>query len=192
LVRAVAARPGNQATLQAFGRAMSQTNRLRYQRLLREAEGYLELGLPHLAIDTLKKIDQPGSHKGKHLYLLGEAFKAQGRFSEAIEALEASVENAPSKIDIYLALGWCYKRTKRLDLAIESLEKALDVAPDAAILHYNLACYWSLAGNKRTSLDYLGEALRRDSEFRDAAIHEADFDPIRNDPEFQSLLSVTV
>src|SRR5436853_461785 len=83
----------------AFGRAMSLTNRLRYQRLLREAEGYLELGLPHLAIETLKKIDQPGTHKGKHLYLLGEAFRAQGRFSEAIEVLQASVENAPSKID---------------------------------------------------------------------------------------------
>jgi tetratricopeptide (TPR) repeat protein len=171
---------------------MSQTNRLRYQRLLREAEGYLELGLPHLAIESLKKIDQPGTHKGKHLYLLGEAFRAQGRFSEAIEMLEASVENAPSKIDIYLALGWCYKRTGRLDLAIEALQKALDVDPSAAILYYNLACYWSLAGNKRSALDLLGEALRRDPDYRDAAVNEADFDPMRNDPEFQSLLSVTV
>jgi tetratricopeptide (TPR) repeat protein len=171
---------------------MSQTNRLRYQRLLREAEGYLELGLPHLAIESLKKIDQPGSHKGKHLYLLGEAFKAQGRFSEAIEVLEASAENLPSLIDIYLSLGWCYKRTKRLDLAIESLQKALEIDPSAAILHYNLACYWSLAGNKRTALDFLSEALRRDPDFRESAVNETDFDPIRGDPEFQSLLSVTV
>jgi tetratricopeptide (TPR) repeat protein len=171
---------------------MSQTNRLRYKRLLREAEGYLELGLPHLAIESLKKIDQPGSHKGQHLYLLGEAFRAQGRFSEAIEVLQASVENAPSKIDIYLALGWCYKRTKRLDLAIEALEKALEVDATMPILHYNLACYWSLAGKKRTALDFLSEALRRDPDYRDAAVNESDFDPIRNDPEFQSLLSVTV
>jgi tetratricopeptide (TPR) repeat protein len=171
---------------------MSQTNRLRYQRLLREAEGYLELGLPHLAIDCLKKIDQPGSHRGKRLYLLGEALRAQGRFSEAIESLEASIESSPSKIDIYLALGWCYKRTDRLDLAIESLEKALEVDAAAPILYYNLACYWSLAGNKRSALDLLSEALRRDPDYRDAAVHETDFDPIRNDPEFQSLLSVTV
>ena len=63
---------------------MSLHNRIRYQRLLREAEGYLELGLPQLAIQTLEKIDEPGTFRGIQLYLLGEAFRAQGLFAEAI------------------------------------------------------------------------------------------------------------
>ena len=46
-----------------------------------------------------------------------------------------------------LALGWCYKRTNRLAQAIDSLERALREHPDEALLHYNLACYWSLAAN---------------------------------------------
>lgn len=171
---------------------MSLNNRIRYQRLLREAEGYLELGLPHLAIEILGKIDEPGTFRGKQLYLLGEAFRAQGRFKEAIDALQASVDKAPSKIDIYLALGWCYKRTGRLDLAIEALEKALEIEPSQAILHYNLACYWSLHGDKNRAIPYLSEALRRDPDYRELIAGESDFDAIRNDPEFQALTSVTV
>jgi len=171
---------------------VSLHNRIRYQRLLREAEGYLELGLPQLAIQTLEKIDEPGTFRGIQLYLLGEAFRAQGRFAEAIEALEASADKKPSKIDIYLALGWCYKRTGRLDRAIEALEMALAIDAKQAILHYNLACYWSLNGDKRRTCDYLSEALRLDPDYRDLIAGESDFDPVREDPEFQSLTSVTV
>jgi tetratricopeptide (TPR) repeat protein len=171
---------------------VSHHHRVRYQRLLREAEGYLELGLPQLAIETLEKLNEPGTFKSKRLYLLGEAFRAQGRFQEAIAALEASVGDAPSKIDIYLALGWCYKRTDRLDLAIEALQKGLEVDSTHAILHYNLACYWSLAGNKDQALTCLAEALRREPEYREMIPSEHDFDSLRGDPDFQSLISVTV
>lgn len=171
---------------------MSLNNRIRYQRLLREAEGYLELGLPHLAVEILGKIEEPGTFHGKQLYLLGEAFRAQGRFSEAIEVLRASADKAPSKIDIYLALGWCYKRVSRIDLAIEALEKALEIDSDQPILYYNLACYWSLLADKDRAIGYLSEALRRDPDYRDLIAGEADFDLVRNEPAFQSLASVTV
>jgi len=40
---------------------MSLQTRIRYQRLLREAEGYLELGLPHLAIETLRRLGPPAA-----------------------------------------------------------------------------------------------------------------------------------
>jgi tetratricopeptide (TPR) repeat protein len=171
---------------------VSQHNRIRYQRLLREAEGYLELGLPQSALEALDRMGEPGTFGSKQLYLRGEAFRAQGRFHEAITALEASADKTPSKIDIYLALGWCYKRTGRLDLAVESLQKALEVEPGQAILHYNLACYWSLAGNKGQALSSLSEALRRDGDYREMIAGETDFDPLRADPDFQALLSVTV
>lgn len=171
---------------------MSHGNRIRYQRLLREAEGYLELGLPHLAIDVLNRMSEPGTFRSRQLHLMGEAFRAQGRFREAIEALEASVDKTPSKIDIYLALGWCYKRTGRLDLAIEALQKGLEVDPNLPILHYNLACYWSLANHKEQALANLSEALRRDPEYRELIAGESDFDTLRHDPDFQALVSVTV
>ena len=114
----------------------------------------------------------------------------QRQLAEAIDALQSCSEKAPSRIDIYLALGWCYKRTGRLDLAIQSLERAVEIDPTQAILHYNLACYWSLARNRRRALQHLANALDIDGNFRSLVIGEQDFDPLRNDPLFQSLTAV--
>ena len=83
---------------------------------------------------------------------------------------------APSDIPIRVALGWCYKRTGRLDLAIDILEDALIIEPGAALLRYNLACYLSLAGQKRRALRYLSQALTLDPTYRELAETESDFD----------------
>jgi tetratricopeptide (TPR) repeat protein len=95
-------------------------------------------------------------------------------------------------IDGWLALGWCFKRSGRLDSAIESLKEALVVDPEQGIVHYNLSCYWSLAGNVPLALQHLERALALDSNFRSMTEREADFDPIRADPGFQSLTSAIV
>jgi tetratricopeptide (TPR) repeat protein len=84
-------------------------------------------------------------------------------------------------------LGWCYKRTGRLSQAIEALRTAVSAEPGEALLHYNLACYWSLAGDKRLSLRYLARSLAIDPSYRLLIDGETDFDPIRSDPEFQKL-----
>jgi tetratricopeptide (TPR) repeat protein len=79
-----------------------------------------------------------------------------------------------------------------LDRAIESLEEALTVDPSGAIIHYNLACYWSLAGSVDVALAYLGNAFEIDASFRDLVDGEVDFDPIREHPAFRELTSVAV
>ena len=187
---------------------MSGIKRLRRQQILREAEGYLDLlqlfgdssfALPlgvrervaRRSLDALDRLEASPlpSHAS---YLKGQALRTLDRFEEAIAPLKEAAEKEPGDIHIWLALGWCYKRTGRLDLAIESLEQALDIDPDQAIIHYNLACYWSLARNKRHALDYLSQALRMDSNYRNLAEREPDFDPIRSDPGFQALTSVIV
>ena len=91
-----------------------------------------------------------------------------------------------------LALGWCYKRTGQLAKAIEALERAVKIDSSEAILHYNLACYWSLARNRTLALRYLSQALEIDANFRDMISDEPDFNPLRHDPEFIALTSVIV
>jgi Flp pilus assembly protein TadD len=93
----------------------------------------------------------------------------------------------PDDVHVAMALSWCYKRIGRLEEAITTLEHAVDVDPGEAVLHYNLACYWSLAHNRRRALQHLAHALDIDGNFRDLVSDEPDFDPIRNDPLFQSL-----
>ena len=122
----------------------------------------------------------------------GQALRAAERYHEAIPPLKAAADAEPSQLEIWLSLGWCYKRTGRLDLAIEALQQALEVNPQQAIIHYNLACYHSLAKQTPQALRFLAKAVEMDDHFRELAEREPDFDPIRNDPGFQSLTSIIV
>ena len=98
----------------------------------------------------------------------------------------------PTTSTFCLALGWCYKRTGQLAKAIEVLERAVKVDPSEGVLHYNLACYWSLARNRTLALRYLSKALEIDSNFRDMVPDEQDFNPLRHDAEFIALTGVIV
>jgi tetratricopeptide (TPR) repeat protein len=171
---------------------VSASNRIRLQRVLREAEGYLELGMPRQALALLDRIDQPGTSKGQYLFLKGDALRNLENYQDAVPLLVAAVDLAPSKIDAWMALGWCYKRIGRLDDAIDSLERAHEVQPAEPLIEYNLACYYSLKGVKQQALDHLSRAINTNPIFKEMVGREPDFDPIRSDPGFQALVSVTV
>lgn len=187
---------------------MSDTNRIRRQQILREAEGYLDLitvfgermpcrpdvrnQLAERVLTTLDRIETPGGLKGHMLFLRGQALRAMERHVEAVPQLREAAEIEPQNIHIRLALAWCYKRCRRLDLAIQALEEALEADPAYAIVHYNLACYWSLAGNVKLAVAYLSQAIELEPNYRDLVPAEHDFDPIREHPHFQALTTVIV
>lgn len=170
---------------------MASLARIRRQRILQSAEGYLELELPDHALAAISRLS-PEEMNGVAFHLKGEALRALGRYDEAISPLRQAADGSPGDVHIWLSLGWCYKRVNRIDMAIESLEEALEAEPNEAIVHYNLACYWSLAGNKRNALVFLAQALELDADFRDKIADESDFDAIRSDPQFRSLTTVIV
>ena len=68
----------------------------------------------------------------------------------------------------------------------------MKIDPSEAIIHYNLACYWSLARNRVLALRYLAHALDIDANFRDLVLDEEDFGPLRTDPEFKVLTGLSV
>jgi len=166
---------------------MPLLNRDRLQRVRREAEGYLELGMPCHALDSLQRYGKIVHSDARGCYLLGESFREVHRYREAIFPLRRSLELIPDDIHVWMALAWCYKRVGHVQRAIESLERAVEVEPGEAILHYNLACYWSLAHDSRQALHCLANALDIDGNFRDFVHDEPDFDPMRNDPNFKTL-----
>ncbi len=171
---------------------MSAASRVRLQRILREAEGYLELGMARQALALLERIEAPGTFRGHLLYLKGEALRALENYQDAVPLLVDAVDLAPSNIHAWMALGWCYKRTGRLDEAIESLQRAREVEPTEPLIEYNLACYYSLKGAKQQALEYLSSAINSNPALREMVGRETDFDPIRTDPRFQALVSVVV
>mgnify|MGYP002622756173 CR=1 FL=1 len=167
-------------------------SRDRSRRLALEAEGYLELGMHEHALGSLMQLEESGALDAHSIYLKGETLRSLQRYEEAIGELRRASRFIPDDIHILLALGWCYKRTGQLQRAIDSLEDALIVEPGEALVHYNLACYWSLAENKTRALSFLATALEIDSSYRDLIDAESDFDPLRSDPDFLALTSVIV
>ncbi len=160
--------------------------------MVRQAEGYLELGLPAHAARSLDRHRSLVEESGRASYLLGESLREIEHYSEAIGPLEQAIQLLPSDRHIPLALAWCYKRTGRLSQAIEVLERALHSDPLEAILHYNLACYWSLMSDRPRAMRALERALDLDGNYLDLVPYESDFDTIREDPEFQMITSVIV
>ena len=169
---------------------MNTVQRHSLQRACGEAEGYLELAMPDHALHALQRRGALVHGDAKGCYLLGEALRELNRYREAIAPLRRSLDLIPDDIRVCLALGWCYKRVGRLDEAITALEHAVRIEPAEGILHYNLACYWSLVRNHPTAIQYLSRALEINGNFRDLVADEPDFDSIRNDAEFVALTSV--
>ena len=187
---------------------MATPVRLRRKQMLQEAEGYLDLlmgfadqwPLPadvrnvvaERGLATLDRVKEAGPDRARLLYLRGQMLRVLEKYDQAVVPLAAAADLEPENVQIHLALGWCYKRIGRLDRAIEALEAILQVDRSEAIVYYNLACYWSLARDKRRAIDYLARAIDMDGHYRELIDQESDFDAIRSDPEFQSLTSVIV
>lgn len=187
---------------------VSKAGRIRRQQLLRQAEGYLELILsgdsadaldPQLrdklatrCLDRLAECEKEVNEKGHLLYLRGEAYRLMERYGDAIEPLSQAIEFDGENVYIYLALAWCHKRVGNLDLAIDALEQGLEIDYALAILHYNLACYWALLNRPKLAVSYLSTAFEIDSAYRDLVAEEADFDLIRQHPDFLAIMTVIV
>lgn len=166
---------------------MPLTLRVQLHRTCVEADGYLELGMPEQALRTLQRRGSLVHGDARGCYLMGEALRTMRQYREAVFPLRRALDLIPDDTHVCLALGWCYKRTGRLEDAIVVLEHAVRVEPGEGIIHYNLACYWSLARNRRRALQHLANAFDIDGNFREMVSEERDFDPMRNDPLFQSL-----
>ncbi len=139
---------------------MSQIIVDRIKRQLASAEGYLALNLPDRALEILRGRSDWATMQFEASFLTGETLRTLGQFREALKPLETAASLRPGDVGVAIALGWCYKRTHRLAQAIDSLSRALREHPQEAILHYNLACYWSLANNPRKAARLAGHGPR--------------------------------
>jgi tetratricopeptide (TPR) repeat protein len=147
--------------------------------------------MPEQALAKLAKID--AQHQSRFLvqYLHGMAYRDLKQYDGALPYLLRALSEKPESVEVLLAMAWCYKRIDRLDTAISTMEQAYRVAPLESIVLYNMACYWSLAGDKANALSWLGRALRMDQNLRKLIDDEPDFDNLRHDPDFVMIVRTT-
>jgi tetratricopeptide (TPR) repeat protein len=169
---------------------MVKNLRVRREKLLNAAEGYLMLDMPQQALESLDAIIDPERAQFAANYLRGMVLRQMGEHQGALDAFDLAYDEQPNHLSLLLAMAWCYKRTDRLDRAISTMEHAYAADPTEPIVLYNLACYWALAGNKSQALSWLGRALRMDTDLKRLISDEQDFDRLRNDPDFEMLVGL--
>ena len=157
----------------------------RIKRQLGQAEGYLNLGMPARALAILEARADWATMPFEAAFLTGEALRTSGRYRDALKPLEMAAALRPDDVGTAVALAWCYKRTQRLAQAIDALGRAVRHQPREPLLHYNMACYWSLAGDPSKAATCLTNALGLDPSLRDRIAREPDFDPARAHPDFE-------
>ena len=57
------------------------------------------------------------------------------------------------------------------------------------MIHFQLACYHALAGEREASLDHLERSCAGDPRAKSWARDDHDFDSIRDEPRFQATVS---
>ena len=163
----------------------------RVKRRMDAAQGYLMLDLPDRALCELDEIIDTDKATCEYHLLRGEALRAKSDHRAALEAFHKALEARPEDLGALMGLAWCFKRIDRVDQSIETMQRAYESHQEIPVVLYNLACYYSLAGEKELALSWLGRALRMDRGFTKLVPKETDFDPLRDDPDFRHLIELT-
>lgn len=163
---------------------------VKVQKRLNAASGFLDLRMPDEAIGELEVLlaDDVLSQLRPVKRFHGEALIELERFEQAREIYVDLLQSEPEDIDAAIKKGWCEKRMGRLPAAIRTMERAVRLHPREPILQYNLACYHALATDKARCLSRLGVAIRLDRNIAAMVADESDFDNLRQDADFNSLV----
>jgi hypothetical protein len=79
---------------------------------------------------------------------------------------------------------------QRYDDALAAVRAGLEQVPDHAGLHFNYACFATLAGDTSDeTFDHLRRSIELFPPFRERARADGDFTAVRSDPRFEAALS---
>jgi tetratricopeptide (TPR) repeat protein len=133
----------------------------------------------------------------------GKQAEAQKSFELARPAFEKSVEEAPMSAERHANLGWFYAFAGRKEQAIREGRRAVELKPeskdafDGAIMNCYLALIYARVGENDLAIPLIERLLKTpgavDSVDYSITVNDLKFrwewDPIRNDPRFQKLIS---
>ncbi len=75
-----------------------------------------------------------------------------------------------------------------VEKAMEWVNLALSMDPDEPMVHYNVACIYSLAGKLDKAIEHLECSIHGGLRHRGWLVHDDNLDPLRDSPRFQALL----
>ena len=149
-----------------------------FDRHLRAAEGFLELGLPQEAGEELDGIEATQRTRPTVLSLRVQVCQALGQWELMAAAADALCHLESANPQWPISLAYATRRAHSLERAKGILTEALQRFPQEAILHYNLACYEAQLGHLERARERLREAIRLAPGCRDMAAVDDDLRPL--------------
>ncbi|MBE8995194.1 tetratricopeptide repeat protein [Microcystis aeruginosa] len=122
-------------------------------------------------------------------YNRGIALDDLGRLEEAIASYDRALEFKPDDHEAWYNRGIALDDLGRLEEAIASYDQAIKINPNYANAYYNKAVCYGLQNNVELAIENLQRAINLDVKYQDMAKTDKDFEQIRGDERFQSLLS---
>lgn len=120
----------------------------------------------------------------------GVALGNLGQFDDAITSYDKALEFKPDYDQAWTARGATLGLVGRFEEAMVSFDKALELKPDDPNIFYNKACCFALQANSEAAVASLKIAISlAPEEYREMAKTDSDFDLIRDNKDFQALLT---
>jgi tetratricopeptide (TPR) repeat protein len=120
----------------------------------------------------------------------GNVLSNLDRDKEALVSYDKAIE---LKSDIHIVWdvrGNVLSNLSRYEEALVSYDKALEFTPNSSVTWYYKACCYALQEKVEETVHDLKKAIELDSKWREKAKTDSDFDKIRHDGRFQTLLNV--
>jgi tetratricopeptide (TPR) repeat protein len=133
-----------------------------------------------------RRRDYAGTPRG------GDSFRQEDLFDNPIEFeidfYEGVLQGDPNNVEILSLLGNLYTQAGMYEKGLQIDQRLVKMRPDDALVHYNLACSYSLLNRIGEALDELEKAV--DLGYNDY-IHlrsDSDLDKIRGEQRFKALV----
>ena len=154
------------------------------RRRLEYASGYLGLGMHRDAAAELGLIEGEAAVSAEVLHLWVALHQETKQWVALIEAATALAEVDPEEEHGWISWAYALRELDRVREAQEVLLKAEGRhGKSCAVLHYNLACYACLLGDRVDAKRRLATAIAMDAEFKCSATEDPDLQAMRDDLE---------
>jgi len=126
----------------------------------------------------------------KQVWSIGDLvllLRSDGRYAEALELAQKGLKIEPKNAGLLLSLADIYRKTGDTAQAEKYAQQVRDMASPEG--WYNLACIEAISGNADKAFALLTKAATTETFDANWATRDPDFDNIRNDPRFKSVIA---
>jgi tetratricopeptide (TPR) repeat protein len=107
------------------------------------------------------------------------------RWAPAIVDFEAFLRERPDNGRAWFNLGYAYHYSSEHAKAIPAFERAAQLGYRKPTSFYNIACAYSMMGNRDAALDWLEKSVEAGFDVGDYVTRDRDLDNLRSDPRFK-------